>query len=93
MLKEGIFLPRIRDVVKDLMSLLAQSGPEKDKVDSAVVDFVDACRTTSLHRKKTKTSSRFRGLEGAPIQRTTGLTILMLWWLLLGPDLSKAKAQ
>ena len=34
------------------MSLLAQSGPEEDKVDSAVVDSVDACRTTSLNRNE-----------------------------------------
>ena len=57
---ERIFLPRIRDVVKDLISLLAQSGQEEDEVDSAVVDSVDAYRTTSLPPKKTKTSSQCR---------------------------------
>ena len=49
-LNERIVLPRLRDVIKDLMSLQAHQTDEEDEgVKLAVVDFVDAYQTIRVH--------------------------------------------
>lgn len=145
-LNERILLPRIRDVIKDVMSLLGQENSEEDEVELAVVDFVDAYQTIGVHPDERKhqviagfdgsyyvmcsvafggagspliwgraaaflgrsgqslflpsearleiyVDDPFAAFKGTAEQRTWNLTILMLWWLSLGPDLSWAKAQ
>ena len=49
MLNEGILLSRVRDVVKDIMSLMVHTDCIEDEVELAVVDFVHAHQTTGVH--------------------------------------------
>ena len=146
-LNERILLPRLRDVVKDVMSLQAQqSSKGEEGVELAVVDFVDAYQTIGVHPDEQRhqviagfdgayyimksvafggagspliwgRAAAFLGrsgqalfcpsearleiyvddpvvvLRGSPVQRTRNFTILLLWWLALGPDLSWNKIQ
>ena len=59
-LSERIVLPRDQDVVKDLMSLIAQSDSEEKEIELDVVDFVDAYQTIGVHLDKRKTPSQCR---------------------------------
>ena len=52
-LNERIVLPRVRDAVKDVMSLMAQPNSEGIEVEPAVVDFVDAYQTIGPRRAET----------------------------------------
>ena len=53
-LNERILLPRMRNVVKDLMSLAAQESSSEDEIEWAGVDFADAYQTIGVHPEERK---------------------------------------